>query len=686
MSIDTMLASLGSSTVALWLGMWMAAALKGSVLMAVAWMLTRALRRGSAALRHAIWTSALAGTLVLPMLTGLVPSIGVGALRGLRLPSWSEAAQPVALSAATPAEEAITRAPEPASVGVAPAPAIRELEAVVSPSSAAEPRMGLETWLPFVLLLGVALLVVRAAAGAFQLSIWKRRAHAVHDATWLTLAQRLSYGMGISRPVTLLRSHRACVPMTWGVVYPRVLLPSEADEWTPERRTIVLIHELAHVKRLDALTQFIAQISVAVFWFNPIVWFAARQMRLEREHACDDFVLDAGARASDYAQDLLQIARSLVTSGAPAAAALAMARRTELEGRLLAILSPRADRRPVSRTRLLASSLGVFALALPLAALRPAEQVPEQIVAIPEVAVPVVAAAPAAPTAVASTPATPAPVALAVPSSPTAPPAQPAPTAPVEQPAPVVAPALAIPAPAAQIAMIPSAPALVAPQTSPPLFRFGRIRPSAPIGSADVETLIAVARAAIKLTSDNDKAELLLTIAKYYVRNDELRTAYLDAVASMTSDYERSRTLEPLFLKDSLPMQAVAQVVKIASKMTSDNDKANLIVRTTRDHPSLTQPIRAALIATAATMASDYDRGRSIAAIAKRGGMSNGEAIDLINVAKAMTSSYEKANALVLIASKYSIDDPDVRKAYLSAAETISSSTDYRRAIVRVLE
>jgi spore coat polysaccharide biosynthesis protein SpsF (cytidylyltransferase family) len=250
----------------------------------------------------------------------------------------------------------------------------------------------------------------------------------------------------------------------------------------------------------------------------------------------------------------------------------------------------------------------------------------------------------------------------------------------------MVAPALAIPAPAPQIAMIPSAPALVALQTSPPLFRFGRIRPSAPIGSADVETLIAVARAAIKLTSDNDKAELLLTIAKYYVRNDELRTAYLDAVASMTSDYERSRTLEPLFLKDSLPMQAVAQVVKIASKMTSDNDKANLIVRTTRDHPSLTQPIRAALIATAATMASDYDRGRSIAAIAKRGGMSNGEAIDLINVAKAMTSSYEKANALMLIASKYSINDPDVRKAYLSAAETISSSTDYRRAIVRVLE
>ena len=119
--------------------------------------------------------------------------------------------------------------------------------------------------------------------------------------------------------------------------------------------------------------------------------------------------------------------------------------------------------------------------------------------------------------------------------------------------------------------------------------------------SADLETLIAVSRAARKLTSDNDKAELLLTVAKYYVRDDELRTAYLDAVASMTSDYDRMRTLEPMLLKDSLPMKAVAQVVKIASMMTSDNDKANLVVRTVREHSALTQAIRAALIATAAT-------------------------------------------------------------------------------------
>src|SRR3569832_1643901 len=176
--------------------------------------------------------------------------------------------------------------------------------------------------------------------------------------------------MQIGRPVTLLQSTRACVPMTWGIVYPRILLPVDADSWLSGRRTVVLLHELAHIKRLDTLTQLLAQLSTALFWFNPAVWLVAREMRREREHACDDFVLDAGARASDYAHSLLQIARPLV-SGAPAAAALAMARRSELEGRLLANLDPRIDRRPASRLRTAAASVALVALAVPIAAVSP---------------------------------------------------------------------------------------------------------------------------------------------------------------------------------------------------------------------------------------------------------------------------------------------------------------------------
>jgi hypothetical protein len=86
MSIDTMLATFGSATAGRLLGAWVTVSLKGSVLIVVAWMVTRAIRRGSPAMRHAIWTSALAGMLVLPLLAIVVPRIELSGLPDVRFP------------------------------------------------------------------------------------------------------------------------------------------------------------------------------------------------------------------------------------------------------------------------------------------------------------------------------------------------------------------------------------------------------------------------------------------------------------------------------------------------------------------------------------------------------------------------------------------------------------------------
>jgi len=102
------------------------------------------------------------------------------------------------------------------------------------------------------------------------------------------------------------------MPLTWGILRPVVLLPEGAREWPPARLRSVLLHELVHVERLDLLAQAIAQAACCLYWFHPLAWMAARQLRKERERACDDLVLSAGARPVTYADQLLEIARSSV--------------------------------------------------------------------------------------------------------------------------------------------------------------------------------------------------------------------------------------------------------------------------------------------------------------------------------------------------------------------------------------
>ena len=134
------------------------------------------------------------------------------------------------------------------------------------------------------------------------------------------------------------------------------------------RIRVDLLHEFAHIKRFDTLTQLLAQIAVALYWFHPLVWWTAKQMQSERERACDDLVLSAGAKASDYAGDLLEFgsrARQRVAYGA----ALAMARRSQLEGRLLAVLDDKISRSSLTFSTAAAVVVAACAITLPITAL-----------------------------------------------------------------------------------------------------------------------------------------------------------------------------------------------------------------------------------------------------------------------------------------------------------------------------
>ena len=637
------------------LAVFAGAALKGSILLLAAWALTRVFRNAPASLRHLVWASALGGMLVIPILAAVIPAVGVPVLPRLE-PHFNDVVPP-ALSQAIE-DRAIAQRASPLDQRTP----VAELTTAGTIGLSFDWR-DVARYVPLAWLFVTAVVLMRLAIGTIRISIWTRRAHPVDDGVWLSLVQRLASRLQIARPVTLLRSERACVPMTWGVVYPTVLLPADADEWPSDRRAIVLLHELAHVKRLDSFTQIVAQIAVAVFWFNPLVWLAARQMRIEREHACDDFVLAGGARPTDYAHDLLQIARSLGGSSAPAVAALAMARRTEFEGRLLAILDPHAHRYGVSRSRVAIAASMVIALAIPLAAVTPQRA-----------------------TGPSETPS-----ASPSPTPTTSPPLTRAPS--------VDAPKLDVP----QMTRPPELPSTLGDLPAPAIASQGvkqlvdRLGASAaklvsPIIASkgapppDLETLIAVAKSAARMTSDYDKAELLLTVAKHYIRDDELRTAYLNAAGTITSSFDQARVLLPMLLKDDPPSYAIEQIVKIAGKMSSDFDKASLLVNTIGKHESVTPSVRDAMIAAAGTIGSDFDRARTVLAIVGRGGLDNSQLIDLIGVTKPISGSNDKARSLVALASEYDLADKQVREAFFAAAETITSSYDYRRVIASVVK
>ncbi|MBV9110544.1 MAG: M56 family metallopeptidase, partial [Gemmatimonadetes bacterium] len=371
------------------------AALKGTVILLAALAATRLMRRRSAASRHLVWVVALASMLALPLVTRALPAWRVVPIPAPLRPATEFVAAPAGSASSATQALASAAAPSPAIPAPAATTSSAATPSIVNPSADAHPAAPAtasreaakgrvvpaspspETpfdWKRVMMALwaaGGVLLVLRLGYGITRVWWMERRAVEITDEGWVRIADSLARRLRVGRLVTLLREAHAVVPMTWGVMRPVVLLPADAEGWSEERRTVVLAHELAHVRRWDPLTQWIAHVSLALFWFHPLVWVAARKMREEREHACDDAVLAIGTRPVDYADHLLDIVRSLGAVEGPAAA-LAMARRSQFEGRLLAILDGATARGGVSRGLGMAA-LVVAALAVaPLAALRAA--------------------------------------------------------------------------------------------------------------------------------------------------------------------------------------------------------------------------------------------------------------------------------------------------------------------------
>jgi beta-lactamase regulating signal transducer with metallopeptidase domain len=359
-------------------------ALKGAALMSAALLGALLLSGASAAARHLVWLIGVLALLAVPLLSLVLPGWRV-------LPAW---AVPPSMEASPLPEKDMSNgfhrttplspaAPEGAPLpGAAPerspdTPATAAIPAALTSVAAVpvvlpQPVLWWRTALPSLWSAGCAVLLLRLLGAHWFLRRAARRARAVSDGPLTAALAAAALRLGVTQRVRLLVEEKRTIPVVWGVWRPRLMLPVEALTWDSGQLQSVLLHELAHIRRRDTLVQWVTQIACAVHWFNPLVWLAAWRLHVERERACDDMVLASGVKASAYAEHLLHIASQLSPARWTSACGLAMARKSALEGRLMAVLSGKLNRRGVTAA-LAASSLILGAgVAIPVAMLRAA--------------------------------------------------------------------------------------------------------------------------------------------------------------------------------------------------------------------------------------------------------------------------------------------------------------------------
>lgn len=282
-------------------------------------LVVRALRRAPAQQRHAVWALTL-------VLCGALPFIGV----------W----------AAAPARESARLA--------------------VSLGGAAIPVAGaaLVIWL-----FGALAVVARTAAGLFAIHRMRALAEPLREPPWDREVEDARVRLGIRTPVDIRRSGSVRVPVAFGLRRPVVLVPLDCSDWTSDQRRAVIMHELAHVARGDWVAQLLERALCAAYWFHPLVWWAAARRRREAERACDETVVGLGMSRRLYASLLLSFAERRGIQSPPPAIALAGSNVRELELRIRGVLSsaaPRDRRRGVlSAFALVGTTVASLALSSP---------------------------------------------------------------------------------------------------------------------------------------------------------------------------------------------------------------------------------------------------------------------------------------------------------------------------------
>ncbi|HEY0022006.1 MAG TPA: M56 family metallopeptidase [Longimicrobium sp.] len=266
--------------------------LRGLLLVALASVAALLLAAAAARARASLWQTTTVLLACLPLLMVALPAwrVGVPVHRvGIGLAGWEPRTGVDGAAAGCPSADAACAA--------GAQPAGRE-------------RKGGAPW-AVLWTVGALALAARTAGGVLTLRSLARGAAEVQAGGWVSILDDARRDAGIGRRVRLLVAAGETAVLTWGVRRPAILLPASASAWSAERMRAVILHELQHVRRRDALYDVAAQVALVIHWPNPLAWYAVGRLRSERERACDSGVVAAGISPLSYAGHLVDLARTM---------------------------------------------------------------------------------------------------------------------------------------------------------------------------------------------------------------------------------------------------------------------------------------------------------------------------------------------------------------------------------------
>jgi len=276
------------------------AAVRVLALAAVASLALAAFRARATSVRLFTWTALLYAALAMPLLQSLLPMLPIPALAFLSI----QPARPTShVTIVRTAYLTKTDAAQPS-------------DSQANPSVTPTVRAQLLATVAAGIYLAIALILLTRFSVGLAMSRRLRSASQTISETRLTKALvSAAQHTGLSTIPRAAESARISVPITMGVLQPAVLLPITWREWEDAKLNAILAHELSHVARRDTLTQRLALLHRAIFWFSPLAWWLNRHLANLVEQASDEAALAHGADRKAYAQMLLSFFEAL--QGAP---------------------------------------------------------------------------------------------------------------------------------------------------------------------------------------------------------------------------------------------------------------------------------------------------------------------------------------------------------------------------------